>query len=115
MSLHHPEHVARICHEANRALCVTVGDTSQVPWDEAPEWQRQSAVAGVSYLHEHPTATPETLHANWMQDKRRDGWVYGEVKSSIHKTHPCMVPYDQLPEFQRFKDKLFLAIVRTMR
>jgi hypothetical protein len=113
MSLH-PEHIARICHEANRALCITVGDTSQVPWDEAPAWQKQSAVDGVAYLQEYPTATPETLHNNWMCAKSRDGWVYGEVKSSVHKTHPCMVPYDQLPEFQRFKDKLFLAIVRTM-
>jgi hypothetical protein len=113
MSLH-PEHIARICHEANRALCITVEDTSQLSWDEAPEWQKQSAVAGVTYLRENPQATSETLHNNWMADKRRDGWVYGEVKSSVAKTHPCMVPYDQLPKFQQFKDKLFLAIVRTM-
>ena len=109
-----PEHIARICHEANRALCLTVGDISQVGWDFAPEWQKQSAVAGITYLQKNPDATSKTLHENWVADKRRDGWVYGEVKSSVHKTHPCMVPYDELPAFQRYKDKLFIAIVRSL-
>jgi hypothetical protein len=109
-----PAHIARICHEANRALCFTVGDTSQLSWDESPAWQRQSASAGVAYLQDHPNATSETLHANWIADKLQDGWIYGEVKNSVAKTHPCMVPYDQLPEFQRYKDKLFLAIVRSL-
>jgi hypothetical protein len=40
--------------------------------------------------------------------------VYGEVKDAVAKTHPCMVPYDDLPEFQRKKDALFLAIVRVL-
>ena len=41
--------IARVCHEANWAYCESQGDHSQAPWDEAPEWQRQSAVNGVLY------------------------------------------------------------------
>ena len=41
------ERVARICHEANRAYCQTIGDFSQRPWAEADEWQRKSAIEGV--------------------------------------------------------------------
>ena len=41
--------IARVCHEANRAYCINLGDTSQSSWDEAPEWQRISANTGVNF------------------------------------------------------------------
>ena len=34
--------VARVCHQANKALCDAYGDMSQPDWDDAPEWQRGS-------------------------------------------------------------------------
>jgi hypothetical protein len=52
------------------------------------------------------------MHENWTKDKVADGWVYGEVKDAAAKTHPCLVPYDQLPANQRFKDSLFLLTVQ---
>lgn len=52
-------------------------------------------------------------HDNWMAEKVADGWVYGEVKDPAAKTHPCIVPFDQLPPEQQFKDRLFATIVRT--
>jgi len=30
------------------------------------------------------------------------------------KTHPDLVPFDQLPEHEKQKDRLFLAIVRAL-
>ena len=36
------------------------------------------------------------------------------LRCIVAKTHPCMVPFDQLPEWQQKKDKLFLAIVRAL-
>ena len=44
------EHIARVCHEVNRAYCEALGDTSQPAWEDAPEWQRKSAMKGVE-LH----------------------------------------------------------------
>ena len=41
------EDVAHICHESNRAYCETLGDQSQPPWSEAPDWQKESAVNGL--------------------------------------------------------------------
>ena len=43
------------------------------------------------------------------------GWVYGEHKDEQRKTHPCIVPYDELPAAQRAKDALFLANVRALQ
>jgi hypothetical protein len=104
------EQVARICHEANRAYCQTLGDGSQVPWDEAPDWQKQSCINGVAFHRKCPTAQPRDSHVSWMDEKRRDGWVYGPVKDAEKKQHPCMVPYHELPEAQQHKDALFKAV-----
>ena len=41
-----------------------------------------------------------------------DGWVYGIVKDPESKTHPCLVPYQDLPAEQRIKDSLFGLTVR---
>lgn len=104
------EQIARICHEVNRAYCNSIGDTSQPSWDEAPQWQKESAVNGVNF-HLNNDTTPEQSHENWLKEKIATGWVYGPVKDPEKKEHPCMVPYDQLPLEQRTKDYLFKAIV----
>ena len=108
------EAIAAVCHEANRKLCLSQGDATQPDWTQAPEWQVNSAVGGV-YFHLHnPEAGPEASHENWMALKEVEGWIYGEVKDAEAKTHPCMVPFDQLPPEQQAKDHLFRAIVHAL-
>lgn len=104
--------VARVCHEVNRIYCESIGDNSQPVWEEAPEWQKTSAMTGVIYLTENPGASPENSHESWLAEKIRTGWRYGPEKDAEQKTHPCMVPYEDLPEDQRRKDALFHSIVR---
>lgn len=109
------EEIAKVCHEANRAYCLALGDDSHLPWEDAPGWQRDSAIKGVRYILENDNASPADSHASWMLEKARDGWSYGEVKDEVKKTHPCFVEYDKLPVEQRAKDHIFGAIVRTLR
>lgn len=106
--------IAKVCHEVNRAYCMVHGDVSQVPWDLAPDWQRQSAVAGVEAIKADPEMKASELHQCWMEQKAADGWIFGETKNAQLKTHPCMVPYEDLPVEQRVKDHLFRAIVRNL-
>lgn len=108
------ETMARTAHEVNRIYCESLGDMSQVGWEFAPEWQRESAVNGVMFVMANPDAEPADNHQNWMLVKEADGWVYGEVKDPDAKTHPCMVPYDQLPAEQQTKDKLFRTVILSM-
>lgn len=105
--------LAKIVHEANRAYCESIGDHSQVPFDGAPENIQKSAMDGVRFILENPNVTSKETHDNWTKFKVADGWVYGEVKDSEKKTHPCLVDYHLLPVEQRFKDALFGAIVKT--
>jgi hypothetical protein len=106
--------IARLCHEVNRAICIAAGDLSQKPWEEAEQWQRDSAVRGVCFALDNPEASADAQHHAWAVDKIGEGWVYGEKKDAVAKTHPCLVPYADLPFEQRVKDHTFRAIVRAM-
>lgn len=108
-----PIEIAQLAHEINRAYCASIGDNSQPPWAEAPAWQRESAVAGVRAQWFNKDPRPEASHEGWLAYKLADGWVYGPVKDPERKTHPCMVPYSELPPEQRAKDVLFVATVQA--
>ena len=108
------EAIAKVCHEANKAYCESIGDTSQKHWDDAPQWAKDSAIDGVKFHLLNPNALPSASHDNWAKMKVADGWVYGEKKDPEAKTHPCLVTFDKLPKEQQLKDHLFLTIVRTL-
>lgn len=109
-----PVEIARVAHEVNRAYCASLGDHSQVPWNEAPEWQRQSALNGVLFHLQNPNSKPSDSHENWLKEKAANGWKCGPVKDPEKREHPCFVPYDELPPEQRTKDFLFLGAVRAL-
>ena len=44
-------------------------------------------------------------HRRWMRMRGTDGWRRGRVKDSARKTHPSMIPYSELPESERDKDR----------
>lgn len=107
-------HIASVCHEVNRAYCQALGDDSQPSWEDAPDWQKQSALTGVD-LHLFADVSPSASHDNWMAQKLAEGWVYGEIKSAALKTHPCITPFELLPKEQQAKDFIFRAVVHAMR
>lgn len=106
--------IARITHEANKALCEILGDYSQVPWGMSPNWQQRSAVQGVQDIQSGKITSPEGSHEGWIEHKTAEGWVYGPEKDPGNKIHPCLVPFDDLPEGQQLKDHLFFAIASAL-
>ncbi|NIJ34325.1 Gp49 family protein [Sphingomonas oligoaromativorans] len=107
--------IASIAHEVNRAWCAYNGDDSQPNWADAPGWQRDSAITGVAFHRANPEAGDAASHDSWMREKVAAGWVYGEQKDpDAHPpTHPCIVPFEDLPREQQFKDRLFRTIVHA--
>jgi len=106
--------IAIACHEANRRYCEDIGDDSQVLWDDAPDWQRESAIAGVRGHLSGEITSPKQSHESWVKQKEADGWVYGKVKDEEKKTHHCIMPYGDLPKEQRMKDAIFGDKVREV-
>jgi hypothetical protein len=109
------ESIAKVCHDANRAYCQAIGDNSQPAWEDAPEWQRNSAIKGVKFNITNPDAPASASHDSWLDVKRADGWKYGPVKDAEKKEHPCYVPYEELPVEQQKKDALFKAVVAALK
>jgi len=111
------EQAARIAHEVNRAFCLTLGDTSQPGWENAPEWQKKSAINGVNFhwkaLAAGEELKPSASHESWLKEKLETGWKYGPAKNPETKEHPCCVPYDELPAEQKTKDFLFCAVAQA--
>lgn len=107
------DEIAKLAHEVNRVYCESIGDKSQPLWEDAPEWQKLSALAGVAFVIGNPDAPASANHESWLAVKRAAGWVYGPVKDADKKTHHCMVPFDELPKEQQIKDKLFRAVVKA--
>lgn len=101
------EAIAYVCHTANAAWNERHGEPN-FPWADV----RESACDGVEGILRGNT--PEQSHESWLRFKEQDGWTFGYVKDADAKTHPLMIPYDQLPEYQRVKDDLFSGIVKAL-
>ena len=41
----------------------------------------------------------------WAQSRIEQGWIYGKERNDVLKTHPCLVPYDELPEVEKAYDR----------
>lgn len=82
------------------------------PWDDLDDETQDSAAQGVMGIIRGDD--PAQSHRNWLDFKIEHGWVFGDVKDEVAKTHPCIVPYNELPDEQQIKDKLFHAIVNAL-
>lgn len=104
--------IAMVTHQANQALREILGEEGANPsWEESTEEQRESVTQGVIGILEGNTA--EQSHQLWLDTKSAQGWSYGPVKDEATKTHPCFLPYEELPPEQKLKDHLFSAIIKT--
>jgi hypothetical protein len=68
--------------------------------------QYDSLLDAVKFSLANPDNTPELNHKNWMKMKVSQGWKYGLIKDLNLKTHPDLVPYDELPLIEKQKDEM---------
>jgi len=47
----------------------------------------------------------KNTHEVWAGSRINDGWTYGEKRDDVKLTHPCLVPYDELPETEKEYDR----------
>lgn len=47
----------------------------------------------------------KNVHEVWAQSRIGQGWTYGEERNDALKHHPCLVPYEELPEVEKAYDR----------
>ena len=45
------------------------------------------------------------VHEVWAKSRMEQGWTYGTERSDLLKTHPCLIPYEKLPEEEKQYDR----------
>lgn len=95
------EFIAEVRHIGWVAYQIAVGQKYN---EKINEDQMASLLDGIDFMDANPNITPEENHNNWMEMKESQGWVYGEVKDFEKKTHPDLVPFDELPVVEQRKD-----------
>ena len=47
----------------------------------------------------------KNVHEVWAETRIKQGWTYGPERNDDKKTHPCLVPYEELPEAEKDYDR----------
>lgn len=105
------EKIASIVHSVTMRFPRSDGSYPE-SWGNIPYDAQKQAAFAVERLDKVPIhRTPEELHQLWCELNERQGWVYGEKWCPINKTHPCMIPYEQLSDAQKLKDEIWGTLV----
>lgn len=110
-----PEAVAAIVHEAHRNAGRALGHRPLLaPWMAMDERYKDGMIALVLDIRLNPERTPRQNHDAWCAEGRKRGFTWGETFDLEAKTHPSLVPYQQLPRAMRIREKLTHAIVGVL-
>ena len=44
-------------------------------------------------------------HELWAAQRLKNGWTYGPTRDDAAKKHPCLVPYEELPDSEKEYDR----------
>ena len=47
----------------------------------------------------------KNVHEVWAQTRIAQGWSYGEERDDVSLRHPCIIPYEDLPEIEKVYDR----------
>ena len=50
-------------------------------------------------------AMAKNVHDVWAESRISQGWTYGPERNDALKHHPCLVPYEDLPEVEKSYDR----------
>lgn len=47
----------------------------------------------------------KNVHEVWAKSRMDQGWTYGPERNETEKKHPCLIPYESLPEEEKDYDR----------
>jgi hypothetical protein len=105
--------LAKILHAATSVLPRDDGSLV-VAWDHLSLESQELAVKAIEHIFENDLQTPEEFHNLWMEGKIDTGWTYGKF-SLENKTHPAILPYNELSDTEKLKDIIWIALTKTWK
>ncbi len=66
-----------------------------------------------SGLHELVERLAESNHDHWARQRMDQGWIHGPERDDQKKTHPDLLPYDQLSESEKGYDRT--SVIETLK
>lgn len=107
---------ASILHSFTSHLVIQQG-IEPVSFSLLPSDSQEYAVEAVKYLLKAPEEelTARCLHEVWAKPLIAKGYVHGEVKCHVKRTHPCLVDFDQLSEIEKGKDEIWAHMIKVFR
>lgn len=106
------EKIARACHEVHSVFCKNNG-FKVTSWDEKSEEHQQTVINSVKKIVKGVIKSPQEAHTNFVFQKRKDGWNYGEKHSERKKTSPRLCDWNELPAIERQKEEFFFAVASS--
>ena len=97
-------------------LCYQIG--ADLPLHDVPEDYKiseerlKSLMKGTEYVLKNPSTTAEENHNIWMEAKKSQGYVYGDILDIEKKTHPSMIPFKNLSDVEKRKDEMDVLMVK---
>jgi RyR domain len=71
-----------------------------------PEPVDTSGVLLTEELNKIVELLAKNTHENWAVERKKEGWKYGHKRDDRKKEHPCLVPYENLPESEKEHDRI---------
>ena len=56
-------------------------------------------------LNDLVEAMAKNVHEVWAESRILQGWIYGPERNDVLKHHPCLIPYEELPETEKAYDR----------
>ena len=56
-------------------------------------------------LNDLVEAMAKNVHEVWAESRILQGWTYGPERNDVLKHHPCLIPYEELPEIEKAYDR----------
>jgi hypothetical protein len=111
------ERRAQFVYEGARLQAIAVAaPVVPEPWDEREEPFRAQFRNVIEMMcGRGRKSSPEELHDDWVKSYKAMGWMYGPQRDPARRTHPDMVPFDELEPRERDKDAVFVALCEIAR
>jgi hypothetical protein len=104
--------IAEIAHAAVRRLYLMYHRPC-LPWERLPETERLAFRADIQFMVNNAHLNDAERHEAWVEDRRRDGWRFGELNRHTRR-HPAMVPYNKLSPFEAARHRIVSGLVTAL-